>query len=110
MESAAYDVRGRNDVPYIDVTGTMDMAGGTISLFFLNRDLNKARDVEIIWRDTPPKKVRLSHILTGRDLKASNSFKNPNNVAPKSFDPPQIKNRTSLELPARSYTVLQLEL
>ena len=88
----------------------MDMAGGTMSLFFLNRDLNKARDVEIIWRETTPKKVPFSQVLTGRDLKASNSFKNPDNVAPKSFDPPQIKNRTSLELPARSYTVLQIEL
>jgi alpha-N-arabinofuranosidase len=110
VESAAYDVRDRNAVPYIDVAGTIDMTGGTMSLFLLNRDLNKARDVEIIWRDEPPKKVRLSHVLTGRDLKASNSFKNPNTVAPESFDPPQIRNRTSLELPARSYTVLQLEL
>jgi alpha-N-arabinofuranosidase len=110
VESASYDVRGRNAVSYIDAAGTMDMAGGTMSLFLLNRDLNKARDVEIIWRDTPPEKVRVSHVLTGRDLKASNSFKNPNNVAPESFDPPRIKERTLLELPARSYTVLQMEL
>jgi alpha-N-arabinofuranosidase len=110
VESAAYDVRGGKTVPYIDATGTLDTAGGTMSLFLLNRDLNKARDVEIIWRDTPPKKVRVSHVLTGRDLKASNSFKNPNNVAPESFDPPRIKERTLLELPARSYTVLQMEL
>jgi alpha-N-arabinofuranosidase len=110
VESATYDVRGRSAVPYLDVAGTMDEAAGTMSVFLLNRDLDKTRNVEIIWRDTTPKKVRFSQVLTGRDLKASNSFKNPNNVAPKSFDPPQIKDRTSLELPARSYTVLQLEL
>ena len=68
--AAAYDVCGRNAVPYIDVAGTM-------GLFLLNRDLNKPRDMEIIWRDTLPKKVRLSHVLTGQDLNASNSFKNP---------------------------------
>jgi alpha-L-arabinofuranosidase len=46
-------------------------------------------------------------VLTGTDLKASNSFKNPKKVAPQAFDAPKIGARTALQLPARSYTVIQ---
>jgi alpha-L-arabinofuranosidase len=63
--------------------------------------------VEVVWRDAPPQRVLFSQVLTGTDLKASNSFENPKKVAPQPFDAPKIGPRTLLQLPARSYTVLQ---
>jgi len=93
-------------VPYIDASATVDK-DGTLSLFILNRDLDKARDVEVVWREASPGRVAFSQVLTGTDLKASNSFENPKRVAPQSFEPPKPGARALIQLPARSYTVIQ---
>jgi alpha-N-arabinofuranosidase len=106
VESPAYAVKDIPPVPYIDASATMD-GDGAISLFVLNRDLEKARDVEVVWREAPPQRVRLAQVLTGEDLKASNSFENPKKVAPQEFDMPKNGAKTVLQLPARSYSVIQ---
>jgi alpha-L-arabinofuranosidase len=101
VESPTYKVEGKGPVPFLDVAGTMD--GKTITLFILNRDLEKARDVEIVWREVPPQKVLFSQVLTSPDLKAFNSFEDPKKVAPQPFEVPKNK----FQVPARSYTVIQ---
>jgi alpha-L-arabinofuranosidase len=105
VESPAYEVKGKGQVSYIDVAATKD--GKTFSFFILNRDLVKPRDVEIVWREEPPERVLFSQLLTGSDLKACNSFENPNKVAPQSFEPPKIGAKTVIQVPARSYSVIQ---
>jgi alpha-L-arabinofuranosidase len=107
VESATYDVQGMNPVPYLDVAGTMDKARGTLNLFILNRDLEKPRDVEVVWREGPPSQVTFAQVLTGTDLKAFNSFENPKKVAPQAFESPKPGARTLFQVPARSYTVIQ---
>jgi len=107
VESTTYDVQGKGRIPHLDVSATMDDYGRTISLFILNRDLEKARDVEVIWRVAPQQKVAFSQVLTGTDLKAFNSFENPQRVAPQPFEAPKTASRTLLQVPARSYTVIQ---
>jgi alpha-N-arabinofuranosidase len=107
VESASYEVKGTGQVPYVDVSGTLDRNSGNLTLFILNRDLEKPRDVEVIWRDAVPARVVSSQVLTGPDLKASNSFENPKRVAPQTFEAPKIGPRTLLQVPARSYTVIQ---
>jgi alpha-L-arabinofuranosidase len=65
--------------------------------------LDNARDVEIVWRESPPQKVLFSQVLTGKDLKAFNSFADPKKVAPEPFEISTHK----FKVPARSYTVIQ---
>jgi alpha-N-arabinofuranosidase len=94
-------------IPYVDVSATFDKSAGKYSVFLFNRDVAKSREVEILWEDAAPSRVLDSFTLTGNDLKAHNGFDAPQNVAPKSFDKPTTaNNRTRLELPARSYSVL----
>lgn len=107
VESPTYEVKGKGEIPYLDVAGTMN--GRTCSLFILNRDLIRPRDVEIVWRAEAPARVRFSQVLTGADLKAFNSFKAPEKVAPQTLEPPKIGTKTVFQVPARSYTVLQFE-
>jgi alpha-N-arabinofuranosidase len=120
VESPTYDVEGFGPtarfgpgargqsmaVPYIDAAATRDPATGEVALFFLNRDLDKAREVELVWRETPLAQVSASQTLTGTDLKAVNSFDQPNRVSPQAFTAPKVGDRMKLELPPRSYTVL----
>ena len=55
-----------------DAAATMNPDDGRAALFILNRDLSKARQVEVVWEDTPKSRVAISQVLTGNDLKAVN--------------------------------------
>jgi alpha-N-arabinofuranosidase len=111
VESPTYEVDGLDSAPYLDAAGSFNSEDGQISLFILNRDLSKAREVEILWEGKSPARVLASSLLTGSDLKASNSFQAPQRVAPRPFEKPSTSGgRTRFEVPARSYTVIQWSL
>ena len=108
VDSPTYDVSDMGQVSYLDVAGTMNPDDGRISLFILNRDLNKPHVAEITWQDRTPGRVLNASVLTGDDLKAVNSFEAPQRVAPRQADKPTTNGgQTRLEVPARSYTVVQ---
>jgi alpha-N-arabinofuranosidase len=106
VDSPTYDVSKMGQVPYVDVAGTTE--NGKTSLFLLNRDLSNPHTVEINWQDRAPAGVQVSSVLTGNDLKASNTFDAPQKVVPQNFEKPTTTSgRTKLELPARSYAAIQ---
>jgi alpha-N-arabinofuranosidase len=110
IESPTYDVPDLNGVGYIDAAATMNAGDGRTTLFILNRDLSKARQIEVVWEDASKSRVAVSQVLTGNDLKAGNGFDAPERVKPQAFDKPSTNNgRTRFEVPARSYTVIQWE-
>jgi alpha-L-arabinofuranosidase len=111
VESSTYEVKGLDQVPHLDVAATHNAADGSIALFILNRDLQKAHDVEVVWEDQAPSRVLTTSLLTGDDLKAVNSFQLPQKVVPQSFAKPTMaSNRSRFEVPARSYTMVQWSL
>src|ERR1022692_305364 len=111
VESSTYEVSGLDQVGHVDVAGSLDHGDGKLSLFILNRDLSKAHDVEVVWEDAAPSRVLSATLLTGDDLKASNSFAAPQRIAPQSFKTPAASGgRTKFEVPARSYAVIQWSL
>jgi alpha-N-arabinofuranosidase len=108
VNSPGYEVSGMGQVPYLDVAGTVSAEDGKISLFVLNRDLSKAHAIEVNWQDNAPSRALSAVLLTGDDLKASNSFDAPQRVSPRNLDKPSIAGgRTKFEVPPRSYTVIQ---
>jgi alpha-N-arabinofuranosidase len=108
VDSPTYEASQMGQVPYVDAAGTLNSGDGKISLFILNRDLNKSHTVEINWQDKAPSQVLTSTTLTGSDLKAINSFDAPKRVAPQTADKPSTSGgRTKFEVPASSYTVVR---
>ena len=108
LESPVYEATGIGDVSYLDVTGTFSKENGTVTLFILNRDLSKARQVDVVWEDSSPARVLTSTVLTGSDLKASNNFDAPKRVAPQELGKPVTSGTHSkFEVPPRSYTAIQ---
>jgi alpha-L-arabinofuranosidase len=74
----------------------------------LNRDLVKARTVEIHWEDAAPARLISAQVLTGDDLKASNGFDAPRRVEPRPLDKPVTRGaKTTIELPPRAYAAIQ---
>jgi alpha-L-arabinofuranosidase len=108
VECPTYDVHEMDAIPYLDVAGTIDQSEGKISLFLLNRDLSNDREVELVWEEKRPSATVSSWLLTGDDLKASNSFAAPRKVVPQAFIKPSPGGTsTKFEMPAHSYAVLQ---
>src|ERR1035437_4734208 len=111
VESSTYEVSGLDPVAYVDAAGSYDPSSGKLSLFILNRELAKSHDVEVVWEDSAPTRVISANLLTGDDLKASNSFAAPQRIAPQSLAMPAASGgKTKFEVPARSYTVVQWSL
>ena len=111
VDSSTYEVSGLDSVGYVDAAASYDKVDGKVSLFILNRDLAKSHDVEVVWEDAAPARVISASLLTGDDLKASNSFAAPKRIAPQSFAVSATSgDKSKFEVPARSYTVIQWSL
>lgn len=111
VESSTYEVSGLDSVGYVDAAASYDKTDGKVSLFILNRDLAKPHEVEVVWEDVAPARLISASLLTGDDLKASNSFAAPKRIAPQSFAAPATSGgKSKFEVPARSYTVIQWSL
>ena len=107
-ESPTYEVPGIGTVPYLDVVGTFSKETGSVSLFILNRDLAKAREIDVLWQDAQPARVLTATVLTGSDLKASNGFDAPRRVVPQDLGKAvSTSGHTKFEVPPRSYTAIQ---
>ncbi len=91
----------RNDeVPFLDVVATQDAESGKLCVLVLNRDLESERELVLEWGDLAPARVLTCETLTGPDLKAVNTFENPNHVAPRPLDPPAMGHSMTLKVPA----------
>jgi alpha-N-arabinofuranosidase len=97
-------------VPFIDASVTLDDAGSRASVFVLNRDLSENRELTLEWTGLEPARVLGCKTLSGPDLKAANTFEQPHRVAPQVLDPPRCGQTMTMELPAASYTVLDVAL
>jgi len=104
VESAAIE-----GVPAVDSAVTFDNTTGQYCVLLLNRDLAQPREVTLVFRDNAPARTLRFDTLTGSDLKAVNTFAEPNKVKPAALDSPRPSGRMVLQLPARSYSRLMLQ-
>jgi alpha-N-arabinofuranosidase len=117
VESEVYPIKAQglqrdfarnDDVPFVDVTVTVDAAGKQACALMLNRDLENERELVLEWQAPVPARVLVCETLTGTDLKAANTFAQPAAVAPRPLDAPAAGARMTFKLPPRSYTVAHL--
>ena len=109
IEDIGMAAPGFGMVQYVDVVPVLDPDKKTVSIFALNRDLEKEQELEISWHDLTPSKVVSFETLTGNDLKALNTFADPKKVVPQTVEAPAVGSKMTLKLPARSYSVLTLQ-
>lgn len=74
-------------------------------LLVLDRDLDNSPEYEVNWRSGAPSRVLTSVLITGTALKAENNFDNPNTVVPTKQESPPLRNRTTIQVPAKSYSL-----
>jgi alpha-N-arabinofuranosidase len=110
IENGGLPIPGFGEVAYVDVSATLDADRKTATVLMLNRDIEKAQDVELVWRSVTPSAVTGFQTMTGPDLKALNTFEQPNKVVPQKLENPKVGSRMSVKLPGHSYSVLTLAL
>ena len=103
-----FDFAREAEVPYLDVVATYDAKEKRVAVFALNRDLTSERELALNFEDIAPSKVLACETVTGPDLKAFNTFENPNKVVSTRLDAGKAGAKMSVKLPARSYTVIHL--
>jgi alpha-L-arabinofuranosidase len=117
MESETYPVRAAGsrgtfardmDVPFVDTVATYDAGRKQVAVFALNRDLQNERELALSFEDITPSRVLACETITGSDLKAFNTFENPNKVVAQKLDAGTAGGKMSVKLPPRSYTVVHL--
>jgi alpha-N-arabinofuranosidase len=117
VESETYAIAGeglqrdfaRDDqVPFVDVTVTFDPKDGHACVLMLNRDTEAERELTLEWRDPTPTRVLVCETLTGPDVKAFNTFEQPQAVVPRTLEAPQAGARMTFKLPARSYSMARI--
>lgn len=96
-------------IPAIDSAVTFDQATGQYCVLLLNRDLMQPREATLVFRDNAPTRTLRFDTLTGTDLKAVNTFAEPDKVKPAALESPRPGGRMVLQLPARSYSRLLLQ-
>ncbi len=105
---STYEVPGCGQVQYLDMAGTFNAEDGTVSVFILNRDLEKAHVLELNSESKAASRLLAGFMLTGSDLKAVNGFDKPDRVAPQAAEKPSMAGSVMrLEVPAKSYSVYQ---
>jgi alpha-L-arabinofuranosidase len=119
VESETYPIRAaglradfarEEQVPYLDVVVTVDAASNQAAAFMLNRDLENSRELTLNWETPVPKRVLACETISGKNMKATNTFDAPKTVAPQPLDAAKPGATMTFKLPAASYTVAHLGL
>ncbi|MBC8026316.1 MAG: alpha-N-arabinofuranosidase [Steroidobacteraceae bacterium] len=96
------------EVPFIDAVASYDAKSGRVAVFVLNRDLSNERELALTFEDIAPRSVVAAETITGPDVKAFNTFAEPNKVVATKLDGITAGGKMTIKLPPRSYSVIQL--
>lgn len=94
-------------VPALDVSASYDAESGEGAIFIVNRSQTDAITTELIWQDSEQVAFETGWQLAGSDVKAANTWDNPNAITAQSITVPQIADgRATIQLPPLSFTTL----
>jgi alpha-N-arabinofuranosidase len=82
VKAPTYKAGERGDVPALDASVSFDPHGGTCGIFLVNRNAGEELTVGIDIADRKFTRVLSADVMGGRDLKAANTWDNPNTVRP----------------------------
>ncbi len=110
VRAPMYETKQYGDMPLLDVAASHDPATGKQAVFIVNRSQSEAVVTDLIWQDGMPTKVSAIHQLYGTDVKAENTFENPQAIVPSQLPGgPVVDGKFTLALPALSFTTVLLE-
>ncbi len=107
VNSPQHETKRYGSTPHLDVSASYDEASGAQSIFIVNRSQTDSVTTDLVWQSDAPKKINQAWQLAGKDVKAANTWENPNNITAQKIKSPAIKDGVAaIKLPPLSFTVL----
>ncbi len=82
ISSPKYDSKNFTDVPMLDSAAVLNEEKNELVIFALNRDLNESLELQCDVRGFEDYKVIEHVVMHNKDVKATNTEQNPNNIIP----------------------------
>ena len=109
LHSPTYHAGSRGEVPAVDVSAAYDPATGIVNVFCVNRDLSSTITAMVKVSDRTVTGIRSVTQLTGNDLKAGNTWENPDRIRPTNGQATVEGDTVRVKLPAAGFVTLRLE-
>jgi alpha-N-arabinofuranosidase len=107
VKAPAVETKKFGDVPALDVSASYDAETGNGAIFIVNRSQTDTINAELIWQDDETVTFDQAWQLAGTDVKAANTWDNPNAITAQSIAAPHIANgKATLQIPPLSFTTL----
>jgi alpha-N-arabinofuranosidase len=111
VSSPGYDAEAADNVPYVDIAGVHDEAGGTVTFFAVNRHATETIDLEVALHGFVSGSVVDHQVMSHGNLEAVNTARDPAQVVPKKGSGAKVADGTlSLQLAPYSYQMVRLKL
>jgi len=109
VQAPQHETKKYGDVSLLDVSGSYDEASNTGAIFIVNRSQTESIVTDLIWQSEAPGMAKEIWQLAGTDLKAVNSWEQPNNLTAQQISAPALSDGTlTLNLPPLSFTAIKL--
>lgn len=106
VNSPGYDSMHDDNVPFLDIAGTLDDEGGTLTFFAVNRNPTETLETEVSLQDFDATRIIMHKSMTSPDLRTRNTLEAPEGIIPADGSGAQLDgNVLQLALPPLSYQV-----
>ncbi|OQA46012.1 MAG: Intracellular exo-alpha-(1-_5)-L-arabinofuranosidase [Chloroflexi bacterium ADurb.Bin325] len=107
VKAPRYETKQFGAMPLLDVAASHDPETGKQSVFIVNRSQTESVATELVWQDAAPARVTAIHQIAGTDVKAENTFEQPERIVPAQLaGGPIVDHRYTLVLPPLSFTTV----
>ncbi|MDQ3248651.1 MAG: alpha-N-arabinofuranosidase [Chloroflexota bacterium] len=109
VQAPQHETKKYGPMPLLDVSASYDEATGTGAVFIVNRSQSEAVVTDLIWQSEVPQTVKEIWQLAGTDVKAANTWQQPDLITAKQISAPALNDGTlTLNLPPLSFTAIQV--
>lgn len=109
VKSPGYDSEHDDNVPYLDISGVHDAAGGTVTLFAVNRHPTETLETDVALLGFGPGRVIAHKVMTHPDLRATNTLADQLRVVPRDGTGAEIDGSDlRLKLPPHSWQMIRV--
>jgi alpha-N-arabinofuranosidase len=109
VKSPMHATNKYGDQPLLDVSASHDPASGAGALFIVNRSQTEAITTNLTWQSGLPQAINAVWQLSGTDVKATNTWEEPNRIVARQLTPPALQaDGVTIQVPPLSFTALEL--
>ena len=109
VQAPLHETPKYGDQPLLDVSASPDPATGKGAIFIVNRSQTESLTITLHWQSDAPTAINDVWQLSGTDVKAANTWDNPNNIVAQQLNAPPLQDgQATVSLPPLSFSAFAL--